>query len=217
MSIFVVHENPVSLGFGRTTTPGKLLPNMFFSDEPGFYKDNQFGIRLETILRTVLKTSKDSPFGLEFLILTLNAFESFEFPFLFRRLYLFRPCFPRSIRAESNWLQLDVSETTRMVGQLQFKCSKQSWIFVEGIHNCIPTMSKLVKQIPFFLNRHQITLRLLSGFWSEPRISSTHRHKMKSFEKTLSFESINSLCILLEHFQYSSVLMRWINGGILDA
>jgi len=61
--VFQVHENPISLGFGRTTNPGKLLPNMFFSDEPGFYKDNQFGIRLETILRTVLKNIRVEKYG----------------------------------------------------------------------------------------------------------------------------------------------------------
>ena len=31
--------------------PSKLRPGMFFSDEPGFYKDGEFGLRLETILR----------------------------------------------------------------------------------------------------------------------------------------------------------------------
>ena len=28
---------------------------MFFSDEPGFYKEGEFGLRLETILRVVKK------------------------------------------------------------------------------------------------------------------------------------------------------------------
>jgi len=30
-----------------------LKENMFFSDEPGFYKDGEFGIRLESIVRVV--------------------------------------------------------------------------------------------------------------------------------------------------------------------
>lgn len=50
------------MGGGRTT--GKLLPNMFFSDEPGYYKDNDYGIRLETILRVVGKNNSDQGYGI---------------------------------------------------------------------------------------------------------------------------------------------------------
>ena len=35
----------------RSTLTGSFSPNMFFSDEPGYYEDGNFGIRLETILR----------------------------------------------------------------------------------------------------------------------------------------------------------------------
>ena len=37
----------------RSTLTGSFAPNMFFSDEPGYYEDGSFGIRLETILRVI--------------------------------------------------------------------------------------------------------------------------------------------------------------------
>ena len=51
-----VHEGPINVHMhsgkeGRLT--GSFAHNMFFSDEPGFYEDGNFGIRLETILRVV--------------------------------------------------------------------------------------------------------------------------------------------------------------------
>ena len=40
--------------------PSKFRAGMFFSDEPGFYKEGEFGLRLETILRCV-KEATHSP------------------------------------------------------------------------------------------------------------------------------------------------------------
>ena len=36
---------------------------MFFSDEPGYYEDGNFGIRLETILRVVSMNLTDATYG----------------------------------------------------------------------------------------------------------------------------------------------------------
>ena len=36
---------------------------MFFSDEPGYYEDGNFGIRLETILRVVSMNLTDTTYG----------------------------------------------------------------------------------------------------------------------------------------------------------
>ena len=47
MRIYNTQEHPLEVG-------------QFFSDEPGYYQPEEFGIRLETVLRTVKKT------GLEF-------------------------------------------------------------------------------------------------------------------------------------------------------
>ena len=33
---------------------------MFFSDEPGFYKDGEYGIRIESVVRVVKKVREDS-------------------------------------------------------------------------------------------------------------------------------------------------------------
>ena len=45
-----VHENPTSVRMRGT--PEYLYENMFFSDEPGYYKEgeNGYGIRLETVI-----------------------------------------------------------------------------------------------------------------------------------------------------------------------
>ena len=59
-----VHEGPTYISSSNQVTyPGKLQPNIFFSDEPGYYKEGEYGIRLENILRTVAVNSSDDQFG----------------------------------------------------------------------------------------------------------------------------------------------------------
>ena len=43
--------------------PAPLRENYFFSDEPGYYKDGEYGIRLETIVRVVKKDFSDDTYG----------------------------------------------------------------------------------------------------------------------------------------------------------
>ncbi|XP_070568030.1 xaa-Pro aminopeptidase 1-like [Ptychodera flava] len=43
-----VHEGPFGIGGSRA-----LEPNVFLSDEPGYYEDNDFGVRLETVFMVV--------------------------------------------------------------------------------------------------------------------------------------------------------------------
>ena len=41
-----VHEGPTYISSSNQVTyPGKLQPNIFFSDEPGYYKEGEYGIR----------------------------------------------------------------------------------------------------------------------------------------------------------------------------
>ena len=47
----------------RSTLTGSLNSNMFFSDEPGYYEDGEFGIRLETILRVVPMNLTETTYG----------------------------------------------------------------------------------------------------------------------------------------------------------
>ena len=56
---------------------GSLDHNMFFSDEPGYYEDGNFGIRLETILRVVSLNLTDTTYGefVKFEAVTLVPFE----------------------------------------------------------------------------------------------------------------------------------------------
>ncbi|KAK8724909.1 hypothetical protein OTU49_010972 [Cherax quadricarinatus] len=52
-----IHEAPTQIRI-YNTEEHKLEVGQFFSDEPGFYQDNEWGIRLETILTVVTKTTK---------------------------------------------------------------------------------------------------------------------------------------------------------------
>ena len=45
-----VHEGPILVRM-KNSKPGSFKVGMFFSDEPGYYKEGDYGLRLETILR----------------------------------------------------------------------------------------------------------------------------------------------------------------------
>ncbi|KAH8248915.1 hypothetical protein KR032_004268, partial [Drosophila birchii] len=48
-----VHEGPMAVGQGYTADDPGLQANMFISNEPGFYQDDEFGIRIEDIVQIV--------------------------------------------------------------------------------------------------------------------------------------------------------------------
>lgn len=54
-----VHEGPgrISVGYSDQYTP--LYEGMFFSDEPGYYEDNVYGIRLETLVQIVVANTSN--------------------------------------------------------------------------------------------------------------------------------------------------------------
>ncbi|CAF4271305.1 unnamed protein product, partial [Rotaria sordida] len=54
-----VHEGPQSIGT-RIRSDSYLLPGMILSDEPGYYSDDKFGIRIENCVLVVKKSSKVS-------------------------------------------------------------------------------------------------------------------------------------------------------------
>jgi Xaa-Pro aminopeptidase len=57
-----VHEGPQRIGKGHNSTP--LMPGMVLSDEPGYYKAGEYGIRCENLLvvKPVELTGADRPF-----------------------------------------------------------------------------------------------------------------------------------------------------------
>jgi len=71
-----VHEGPTLIRMANKE-PSKLKAGIFFSDEPGFYKEGEFGLRLETILRVVAEDTFESEFGnfISFRPVTLVPFE----------------------------------------------------------------------------------------------------------------------------------------------
>ncbi|KAL4232855.1 Xaa-Pro aminopeptidase 1 [Mactra antiquata] len=64
-----VHEGPGRISSSQSTSvyDNPLDENQFFSDEPGFYEDGKFGIRLENIIRVVNATTDYSFPGTQFL------------------------------------------------------------------------------------------------------------------------------------------------------
>ncbi|XP_070541372.1 xaa-Pro aminopeptidase 1-like isoform X2 [Ptychodera flava] len=49
-SFLNVHEGPCSISYRATGTDVAIQANMIFSDEPGFYEDGSFGVRLENLV-----------------------------------------------------------------------------------------------------------------------------------------------------------------------
>lgn len=72
-SFMNVHEGPQNIR--KDMNPQELLPGMVCSNEPGFYLDNGYGIRLENLI--AVKEAETTPFGTfyEFETLTLCPFD----------------------------------------------------------------------------------------------------------------------------------------------
>mgnify|MGYP001161585345 FL=1 len=75
-----VHEGPINVHMhsgSESRLTGSFAHNMFFSDEPGYYEDGNFGIRLETILRVVAINLTETTYGefVRFEPVTLVPFE----------------------------------------------------------------------------------------------------------------------------------------------
>ncbi|KAL8570603.1 hypothetical protein ACOMHN_008960 [Nucella lapillus] len=77
---FSVHEGPGNIGRwkGPFYAHEELLPGMFFSDEPGFYEDGQFGVRLETVVMVEPAHTKYNFRGVQFLHFKPIALVPFE-------------------------------------------------------------------------------------------------------------------------------------------
>ncbi|CAF1457674.1 unnamed protein product [Adineta steineri] len=61
-----VHEGPQNVAFGYSASEEALADGMFLSDEPGFYKADDFGIRIENDMEVVL-TNTSAYDGRQFL------------------------------------------------------------------------------------------------------------------------------------------------------
>ncbi|KAK9301554.1 hypothetical protein QLX08_006111 [Tetragonisca angustula] len=77
-----VHESPIGVSYGQPASsdkicgPVELKPGFFLSNEPGYYKEGDFGVRLENILETVeAGKSKTSESFLKFRDVTLVPYE----------------------------------------------------------------------------------------------------------------------------------------------
>ncbi|XP_012539171.1 xaa-Pro aminopeptidase 1 isoform X1 [Monomorium pharaonis] len=73
-----VHESPISLSyFGCENSGVKLKPGFFLSNEPGYYKEDDFGVRLENILEVIPadKLSHNGQRFLKFRDVTLVPYE----------------------------------------------------------------------------------------------------------------------------------------------
>ena len=72
-----VHEGPQRIGTAYSQYEEPLADGMFVSDEPGFYKANDFGIRIEDDLE-VLYTNRSSSDNTQFLRFETITFVPYE-------------------------------------------------------------------------------------------------------------------------------------------
>merc|ERR1712038_201145 len=75
-----VHEGPgkIQIGYRPNNYESSLHAGMFFSDEPGYYEDGKFGVRLETIVMVEEKNTPHQFGGVKYLgfdYFTLVPFE----------------------------------------------------------------------------------------------------------------------------------------------
>lgn len=69
-----VHEGPHRISCRAGTNESVLIPNMIVTDEPGYYKNNEYGIRCENEL--LVTKSPKQPSMLAFEVLTLVPFDT---------------------------------------------------------------------------------------------------------------------------------------------
>nr|XP_033332361.1 xaa-Pro aminopeptidase 1-like isoform X2 [Megalopta genalis] len=77
-----VHESPISISYLQVATsdttcgPVELQPGFFLTNEPGYYKEGDFGVRLENVLEVVeASASGDADTFLKFRDVTLVPYE----------------------------------------------------------------------------------------------------------------------------------------------
>jgi len=56
-SFLNVHEGPARISLGYSSRERPIEIGMFFSDEPGYYEDGDFGIRIENVMMSVAATT----------------------------------------------------------------------------------------------------------------------------------------------------------------
>jgi len=109
-----VHEGPQSVSFRARSMSHSFVENMTITNEPGYYEDGKFGIRIENILVTVEKKTPNN-FGGKFL-----AFEHITFVPLDRNLIVVSML----TEEEKKWVNSYHKECLEKVGELMDKSEK---------------------------------------------------------------------------------------------
>ncbi|XP_070568029.1 xaa-Pro aminopeptidase 1-like [Ptychodera flava] len=73
-----VHEGPHSISIGCSPGQAPLEYGMFSSDEPGYYEDNEYGVRLETVMMVVEADTPNNFGGMKYYTFEEVAFVPFE-------------------------------------------------------------------------------------------------------------------------------------------
>lgn len=115
-SFLSVHEGPVSITKRNQTEP--LMPGMILSNEPGYYKDWKYGIRIENLV-LVKENMKASPDGRKFLffknlslapidwrLVNFKMLSNQEKKYLFNyHREIYKQLAPRLTKSEQIWLR----------------------------------------------------------------------------------------------------------------
>lgn len=118
-----VHEGPQRIASGCPKSYERpIVPGMFQSDEPGYYEDGKFGVRLETIIMAVPANTKNSFNDKQYV-----AFEAVSFVPYWKSLIDFDIMTP----AEIEWLNNYHTQCRKKIGKMlkdQGKTDVYNWL-----------------------------------------------------------------------------------------
>jgi Xaa-Pro aminopeptidase len=77
-SFLNVHEGPARIALGYSSRERPIELGMFFSDEPGYYEDDDFGIRLENVMMSVEAETDHQFYTYKYMTFEMVSFVPFE-------------------------------------------------------------------------------------------------------------------------------------------
>lgn len=118
-----VHEGPGRINIGYVPDQEPLYEGMFFSDEPGYYEDGHFGVRLETLVGVVTANTTYNFGGKKFLAFRPATLVPFE-PKMIKGEMLSRD----QLEWLNNFHQLCVQQTAAYLSNVRNNQAAVDWI-----------------------------------------------------------------------------------------
>lgn len=94
-----VHEGPHGISFREGSRKHSLAPGMLVTDEPGYYEDGAFGIRIENVLEVVDASTPHNFGGIDY-----YTFQHITLAPYARNLVRFRVCLMPCVVVFGHWV-----------------------------------------------------------------------------------------------------------------